>query len=182
MKIYTKKGDKGETGLIGGVRVSKNDLRINAYGTVDELNAHIGLLRDSINNNEIEVQLLEIQDRLFTAGSLLAVGEKGTSMKLPELIESDISILEKWIDEMDQSLPEMKTFILPGGHIIVSKCHIARTVCRRAERIIVELSDRVILDSIILSYFNRLSDYLFTLSRKLSVDLNAKETPWIPKS
>ena len=182
MKIYTKKGDKGETGLIGGVRVSKNDLRINAYGTVDELNAHIGMLRDSISNNAFEMQLLDIQDRLFTAGSLLAVGEKGTSMKLPELMESDITMLESWIDKMDQSLPEMKTFVLPGGHLTVSKCHIARTVCRRAERIIVELSNRVNVDSVILSYFNRLSDYLFTLSRKLSVDFNAKETPWIPKS
>jgi cob(I)alamin adenosyltransferase len=182
MKIYTKKGDKGETGLIGGVRVSKNDLRINAYGTVDELNAHIGMLRDSISNNEVGVQLLDIQDRLFTAGSLLAVGEKGTSMKLPELMESDITMLETWIDKMDQLLPEMKTFVLPGGHLTVSKCHIARTVCRRAERIIVELSNRVNVDSVILSYFNRLSDYLFTLSRKLSADLNATETPWVPKS
>lgn len=182
MKIYTKKGDKGETGLIGGVRVSKNDLRINAYGTVDELNAHIGMLRDSISNNEFEMQLLDIQDRLFTAGSLLAVGEKGTSMKLPELMESDIKMLETWIDKMDQSLPEMKTFVLPGGHLTVSKCHIARTVCRRAERIIVELSNRVNIDSVILSYFNRLSDYLFTLSRKLSADLNATESPWVPKS
>ena len=182
MKIYTKKGDKGETGLIGGVRVSKNDLRINAYGTVDELNAHIGMLRDSISNNEVGVQLLDIQDRLFTAGSLLAVGEKGTSMKLPELMESDITRLETWIDKMDQLLPEMKTFVLPGGHLTVSKCHIARTVCRRAERIIVELSNRVNVDAVILSYFNRLSDYLFTLSRKLSADFNAKETPWVPKS
>ena len=182
MKIYTKKGDKGETGLIGGTRVSKNDLRINAYGTVDELNAHIGLLRDSLTTKEIQEQLLEIQDRLFTAGSLLAVGDKGTSMKLPELVTENITLLETWIDSMDQSLPEMKTFILPGGHKIVSKCHVARTVCRRAERIIVELSSHVTIDPIILSYFNRLSDYLFTLSRKLSLDLNADESPWIPKS
>jgi cob(I)alamin adenosyltransferase len=140
------------------------------------------MLRDSISNNEVGVQLLDIQDRLFTAGSLLAVGEKGTSMKLPELMESDITMLETWIDKMDQLLPEMKTFVLPGGHLTVSKCHIARTVCRRAERIIVELSNRVNVDSVILSYFNRLSDYLFTLSRKLSADLNATETPWVPKS
>ena len=182
MKIYTKKGDKGETGLIGGTRVSKNDLRINAYGTVDELNAHIGLLRDSLTTKEVQEQLLEIQDRLFTAGSLLAVGDKGTSMKLPELVTENITLLETWIDSMDQSLPEMKTFILPGGHKTVSKCHVARTVCRRAERIIVELSSHVTIDPIILSYFNRLSDYLFTLSRKLSLDLNADESPWIPKS
>jgi len=182
MKIYTKKGDKGETGLIGGTRVSKNDLRINAYGTIDELNAHIGLLRDSLTTKEIQEQLLEIQDRLFTAGSLLAVGDKGTSMKLPDLKTENINLLESWIDSMDKSLPEMKMFILPGGHETVSKCHVARTVCRRAERIIVELSSHVTIDPIILSYFNRLSDYLFTLSRKLSLDLNAEESPWIPKS
>ena len=143
MKIYTKKGDKGQTGLIGGSRVSKNDLRINAYGTVDELNAHVGMLRDLIDDNELKLNLLEIQDRLFTAGSLLAVGEKGTKMKLPELHEENIEYLESWIDKMDKSLPPMKTFILPGGHVTVSTCHIARTVCRRAERLIVELSSQV---------------------------------------
>jgi cob(I)alamin adenosyltransferase len=132
MKIYTKKGDKGQTGLIGGSRVSKNDLRINAYGTVDELNAHVGLLRDLVEGDELQLNLLEIQDRLFTAGSLLAVGEKGTKMKLPELHEENIQRLESWIDAMDKTLPEMKTFVLPGGHITVSTCHVARTVFRRA--------------------------------------------------
>jgi len=182
MKIYTKKGDKGKTGLIGGSRVSKNDLRINAYGTVDELNAHVGLLRDLILDNELKLNLIEIQDRLFTAGSLLAVGEKGTKMKLPELIEADIHCLESWIDGMDKLLPQMKSFILPGGHVTVSTCHIVRTVCRRAERLIVELSSQVDVSPIVVAYFNRLSDYFFTLSRKLSMDLNAEETPWIPKS
>ena len=182
MKIYTKKGDKGQTGLIGGSRVSKNDLRINAYGTVDELNAHVGMLRDLIDDNELKLNLLEIQDRLFTAGSLLAVGEKGTKMKLPELHEENIEYLESWIDKMDKSLPPMKTFILPGGHVTVSTCHIARTVCRRAERLIVELSNQVEVAGVVVAYFNRLSDYFFTLSRKLSMDLNAEETPWIPKS
>tara|TARA_B100000767_G_C19712327_1_gene513352 strand:- start:763 stop:1311 length:549 start_codon:yes stop_codon:yes gene_type:complete len=182
MKIYTKKGDKGQTGLIGGSRVSKNDLRINAYGTVDELNAHVGLLRDLVKGDELQLNLLEIQDRLFTAGSLLAVGEKGTKMKLPELHEENIQHLEAWIDTMDKSLPEMKTFVLPGGHVTVSTCHVARTVCRRAERLIVELSDQVEVAAVVIAYFNRLSDYLFTLSRKLSMDLGAKETPWIPKS
>ena len=182
MKIYTKKGDEGKTGLIGGTRVSKNDLKINAYGTVDELNAFVGMLRDSIGNTKYTSQLIEIQDRLFTAGSLLAVSDSGSSMKLPELGTENITLLETWIDSMDQTLPEMKTFILPGGHKTVSKCHVARTVCRRAERIIVELSSHVTIDPIILSYFNRLSDYLFTLSRKLSLDLNADESPWIPKS
>lgn len=182
MKIYTKKGDKGQTGLIGGTRVSKNDLRINAYGTVDELNAQVGLLRDIVEKKEIQEQLLEIQDRLFTAGSLLAVGEKGSKMKLPELHQDDISRLETWIDQMDNSLEPMKTFVLPGGHVTVSTCHVSRTVCRRAERFIVGLSEHVETAPIIVAYFNRLSDYFFTLSRKLSQDLGAKETPWIPKS
>ena len=182
MKIYTKKGDKGQTGLIGGSRVSKNDLRINAYGTVDELNAHVGLLRDLVLDNQIKRNLLEVQDRLFTAGSLLAVGEKGTKMKLPELHPENITNLESWIDLMDKSLPEMKTFVLPGGHVTVSTCHITRTVCRRAERLIVELSNQVEVPNVLVAYFNRLSDYFFTLSRKLTMDLNAEETPWIPKS
>ena len=182
MKIYTKKGDKGQTGLIGGSRVSKNDLRINAYGTVDELNAHVGLLRDLVADDEIKQNLLEVQDRLFTAGSLLAVGEKGTKMKLPELYSENITRLESWIDLMDKSLPEMKTFVLPGGHVTVSTCHITRTVCRRAERLIVELSNQVEVSLVVVAYFNRLSDYFFTLSRKLTMDLNAEETPWIPKS
>ena len=182
MKIYTKTGDKGQTGLIGGNRVSKNDLRINAYGTVDELNAHVGLLRDLVEDEQIKLNLLEIQDRLFTAGSLLAVGEKGTKMKLPKLYKENINILESWIDSMDQSLPQMKTFVLPGGHVTVSTCHVTRTVCRRAERLIVELSNEVEVSELVVAYFNRLSDYFFTLSRKLTMDLNAQETPWIPKS
>ena len=182
MKIYTKTGDKGQTGLIGGNRVSKNDLRINAYGTVDELNAHVGLLRDLVEDEQVKLNLLEIQDRLFTAGSLLAVGEKGTKMKLPKLYNENINILESWIDSMDKSLPQMKTFVLPGGHVTVSTCHVTRTVCRRAERLIVELSDEVEVSELVVAYFNRLSDYFFTLSRKLTMDLNAEETPWIPKS
>lgn len=181
MKIYTKTGDKGQTGLIGGSRVSKNDLRINAYGTVDELNSHVGLLRDLIEDEKINAQLLLIQDRLFTAGSLLAVGDKGTKMKLPQLHSSNIKDLEDCIDAMDKDLPAMKNFVLPGGHITVSNCHITRTVCRRAERFIVELSQSTELDALIVAYFNRLSDYLFTLSRKLALDLKAKETPWTPK-
>ena len=182
MKIYTKTGDKGQTGLIGGNRVSKNDLRINAYGTVDELNAHVGLLRDLVEDEQVKLNLLEIQDRLFTAGSLLAVGEKGTKMKLPKLYKENINILESWIDSMDTSLPQMKTFVLPGGHVTVSTCHVTRTVCRRAERLIVELSNEVEVSDLVVAYFNRLSDYFFTLSRKLTMDLNAEETPWIPKS
>ncbi len=180
MKIYTKKGDKGETGLIGGKRIAKNDLRISAYGTIDELNAFIGLLRDSIKNSKYNSQLIDIQNKLFTAGSILAVGEDGSKMQIPSLRTEDIEALESWIDEMDEFLPEMKSFVLPGGHVHISYCHIARTVCRRAERLIVELSSQVEVDEVLLSYFNRLSDYLFTLSRTMAYDLNIKEIPWNP--
>jgi len=181
MKIYTKKGDEGKTGLIGGTRVSKNDSKINAYGTVDELNAFVGMLRDSIGNTKYTSQLIEIQDRLFTAGSLLAVSDSGSSMKIPMIEKNDIIDLEKWIDEMDTTLPEMKSFVLPGGHQTVSYCHITRTICRRAERCIVTLSEHTEVDPIILAYFNRLSDYLFTLGRSMAQELNIKETPWNPK-
>ena len=181
MKIYTKKGDQGKTGLIGGTRVSKDDMKIEAYGTVDELNAHIGFLRDSVENKNYSEQLIEIQDRLFTAGSILAVGDSGTKMKLPSLHEEDITTLEKWIDNMDTNLPEMKSFVLPGGHPTVSICHIARTVSRRAERRVVTLAHHVSIDPLLLRYFNRLSDYLFTLGRALTLELNIHETPWNPK-
>ena len=181
MKIYTKKGDTGQTGLIGGNRVSKSDLRISTYGTVDELNAFIGLLRDLIKKSKNSSQLIIIQDRLFTAGSILAVGGNGTKMNLPAINPEDISNLESWIDEMDEILPEMKSFVLPGGHVNVSYCHVARTICRRAERSIVELSLTVDIDPLLLSYFNRLSDYLFTLSRSIAHDLNIKEIPWNSK-
>ena len=181
MKIYTKKGDQGKTGLIGGTRVSKDDIKIEAYGTVDELNAYIGLLRDSIQNKAYSDQLIEIQDRLFTAGSILAVGETGTKMSLPSLIEDDITTLESWIDIMDTNLPEMKSFILPGGHQTVSICHVSRTICRRAERHVVTLAKHATIDTLLLRYFNRLSDYLFTLGRVLALELNIQETPWNPK-
>ena len=181
MKIYTKKGDEGKTGLIGGTRVSKNDLKINAYGTVDELNAYIGLLRDLINDDLFASQLIEIQDRLFTAGSLLAVSDSGCQMVLPTISKNDIENLENWIDAMDESLPEMKSFVLPGGHEVVSTCHIARTICRRSERCIVTLNEHAEVNPILLAYFNRLSDYLFTLGRSMASKLNIKETPWSPK-
>lgn len=181
MKIYTKKGDQGKTGLIGGTRVSKDNMKIEAYGTVDELNAYIGLLRDSITNKEYCDQLIEIQDRLFTAGSILAVSDSGTKMILPSLKEEDVLLLEKSIDIMDSKLPEMKSFVLPGGHQTVSICHVSRTICRRAERRVVSLSEYSKIDPLLLTYFNRLSDYLFTLGRSLALELNVKETPWNPK-
>ena len=181
MKIYTKKGDSGKTSLIGGTRVPKHHLRIESYGTVDELNSYIGLIRDQdISAQDVEV-LLEIQDRLFTIGSHLAADPGKSKMVLPELLEADITFLENEIDRMDDLLEEMRSFVLPGGHTVVSYSHIARCVCRRAERIAVQLAEESKVDEKIISYLNRLSDYLFTLSRKLTKDLNAKEIAWVPK-
>jgi cob(I)alamin adenosyltransferase len=181
MKIYTKTGDEGNTGLFGGKRLPKDDLRIEAYGTVDELNSHIGLLRDQEASKEQLSTLLEIQDRLFTMGSLLATDPEKSNLKLPELHESDILLLEKEIDKMNESLPEMKSFVLPGGHQTVSFCHIARCVCRRAERRVVTLAQVAQINPLIVKYLNRLSDYLFVLSRMFSHKLNAPETPWKPR-
>jgi len=181
MKVYTRKGDKGTTGLIGGTRVPKFSLRIEAYGTIDELNSYIGLLRDKILTDNFKVELIEIQDRLFTLGSLLAQDPEKTSMKLPEIYQTDIEFLENSIDTMEESLPPMKSFILPGGHETVSFCHIARCVCRRAERLVTELSQETKIDELILAYLNRLSDYLFVYSRLISQTLNAEEILWKPR-
>lgn len=181
MKVYTRKGDSGTTQLIGGTRVPKSSLRIEAYGTVDELNSYIGLIRDQEVSEEIITQLLEIQDRLFTMGSQLAADPEASKMKLPELFDKDVENLENWIDQMDASLEPMKSFVLPGGHTTVSFCHVARCVCRRAERISVDLGAHQSIAPILLTYLNRLSDYLFVLSRKLSKDLNATEHPWVAR-
>jgi cob(I)alamin adenosyltransferase len=181
MKIYTKTGDKGQTSLLGGSRVPKHHLRIESYGTIDELNSHIGLLRDqAINAKHIEV-LLEIQDRLFTIGSYLASEPEKSKVKIPLLNEEDVVFLEKQIDELNDALPPMRSFILPGGHTTVSFCHIARCVCRRAERLVVHLSETEAVSDTILRYLNRLSDYLFVLARKLSQELHAEEYPWKPR-
>ena len=181
MKVYTKKGDKGTTQLIGGTRVPKNSLRIEAYGTIDELNSHIGLIRDQDIDAKYVDQLIETQDRLFTLGSLLAADPGKSKMKLPELEEVDIANIENWIDEMDTELDPMTSFVLPGGHTTVSFTHIARCVCRRSERIITELGASEDVSPIVLSYVNRLSDYLFVLGRKLTKDLKAVEQPWKPR-
>lgn len=181
MKIYTKKGDSGTTQLIGGSRIPKSSLRIEAYGTVDELNSYLGLLRDQSIDSTYTTQILEIQDRLFTLGSTLATDPKGTKMKLPELSENDVLNLEKWMDSMDETLEPMRNFILPGGHTTVSFCHIARCVCRRAERLTVDLNMHEELPTLAITYLNRLSDYLFVLSRKLTKDLGAVEHPWIAR-
>ena len=181
MKIYTKTGDKGKTSLIGGTRVPKNHIRIEAYGTVDELNSYIGLIRDQKIDKHTQAILLEIQDRLFTIGSLLASDPGRSKMKVPSLFEEDITLLEKEIDKMNETLPEMRSFILPGGHTTVSFCHIARCICRRAERCSVKLSENEPVPEIIIKYLNRLSDYLFVLSRQLGKELKTKETPWKPR-
>lgn len=180
MKIYTKKGDEGTTQLIGGNRVSKAEIRIDAYGTVDELNSFVGFLRDQQIASLYVEQLVEVQDRLFTLGSLLA-SEPGVKMELPLLKTADIELLEQWIDEMDQELEPMRSFVLPGGHQAVSAAHICRTVCRRAERQVVALSNHGEIPELSLKYLNRLSDYLFVLGRKITYDLKVKETPWKPR-
>jgi cob(I)alamin adenosyltransferase len=178
MKIYTKTGDQGETSLIGGTRVPKYHLRIEAYGTVDELNSWIGLIRDQEVPSSIKELLLEVQDRLFTIGSLLASDPEKSKMKLPVLEQQDIDLLEKEMDKMEENLPPLKSFILPGGHSTVSFIHIARCVCRRTERLVVHLSEGNLIDSKISIYLNRLSDFLFMLGRYMAKELNASETPW----
>jgi cob(I)alamin adenosyltransferase len=181
MKIYTKKGDTGTTGLIGGTRVLKSSLRIESYGTVDELNSYIGVVRDHLSNQTYIDQLIEVQDRLFTIGSSLASDPEKSNMKIPDLLESDINMLESWMDTMDEQLPEMRYFVLPGGHPAVSFCHVARCVSRRAERVIVDLAQHEFVAPLVGSYMNRLSDYLFVLSRKIALDVNASEQPWKPR-
>ncbi len=179
-KIYTKTGDLGKTSLIGGTKVAKSHLRIDSYGTIDELNAHIGLVNDMIDDNETNAMLREIQDRLFTIGSSLACDpDKETLMKIPDLEEKDIENLEREIDKMNEVLPEMKSFILPGGHITISNIHIARCICRRAERICVQLQENgMFVEPLVIKYLNRLSDYLFVLSRYIGQLLNISEIPW----
>jgi cob(I)alamin adenosyltransferase len=183
IRIYTKTGDRGNTSLIGGTKVPKNDMRIETYGTVDELNSWIGMLNDRLQDEEFRDELKEIQDRLFTIGSSLATdAEKEPKMKLPDLHPSDIELLEKKIDRMTDALPPMKSFILPGGHVTVSSIHIARCVCRRAERLAVNLQQHeLFVDEKLIMYLNRLSDYLFTLARYAGMKLGAPEVAWKPR-
>jgi cob(I)alamin adenosyltransferase len=183
LKIYTKTGDTGKTSLIGGTKVPKNDIRIDAYGTVDELNSYIGLVSDHYREQNTTDVLREVQDRLFTIGSSLACdGEKEPKLKIPDLVETDISFLEKKIDLMNEGLPEMKSFILPGGHVAASTAHVARCVCRRAERLCVNMQQHdVFLDPLVIKYLNRLSDYLFVLARYISHELQVPEIPWRPR-
>ena len=188
MKVYTKTGDTGTTALFGGTRVPKHHIRIESYGTVDELNSHIGLIRDQDMSDLYKKVLIEVQDRLFTVGAILATPPEKETLKNGQprlqnlgIAESDIEFLENEIDTMEEALPPMTHFVLLGGHTTVSYCHIARCVCRRAERLAVHLNDIEPTDELVIKYLNRLSDYLFVLARKLSHDLNAEEVKWIPR-
>lgn len=188
MKVYTKTGDKGTTALFGGTRVPKHHIRIESYGTVDELNSYIGLIRDQEINQLYKEVLIEVQDRLFTVGAVLATDPEKAILKngkerlnIPKISEEDLLLLENEIDRMEESLPPMTHFVLPGGHTTVSFCHIARCVCRRAERLSVQLNETEEVDESVLKYLNRLSDYLFVLARKLTFDLRAEEVKWIPR-
>jgi cob(I)alamin adenosyltransferase len=181
MKIYTKTGDQGQTSLIGGTRVPKYHLRIETYGTVDELNSYIGLIGCQAIDEHHQQILKEIQDRLFTIGSALAADPERSKMKIPDLLATDITLLETEMDAMNEVLPILKHFILPGGNTTVSYCHLARCVCRRAERLTVELAVDSFVDSNITIYLNRLSDYLFVLARKLNADAKTEENIWIPR-
>lgn len=181
MKIYTKTGDGGTTALLGGKRVPKSDLRIDAYGTIDELNSFLGLVRDQAVNSHRAVFLKEIQDRLFTIGANLATVPGKDKVKKPDLLPEDLSVLEQEIDRMETELPPLRAFILPGGHTAVSFCHVARTVCRRAERIAVQLASSEPVSDLVIQYLNRLSDYLFVLGRKMAQELEVEEVTWAPR-
>ena len=178
MKVYTKTGDKGTTALIGGKRVKKYDSRIEAYGTTDELTAYIGLIRDLISDDNIQDQLAVIQNNLMILGGELAADDTFDLTKIPTVKEHFIIWLEQRIDEFEDELPPLKAFVLPGGSIPISHCHIARTICRRAERKTILLAESHQISTLIIQYLNRLSDYLFVLSRKLAKDSNAKEILW----
>ncbi len=182
MKVYTKTGDKGKTSLFGGKRVLKNDLQIESYGNLDELNSWIGMLRDSTTDVAEKKFIIRIQENLFTIGSYLATDPaKKKKLSLPVISDAWITDLEKEMDAMDENLAPMQFFVLPGGHIAVSHCHVARTVCRRAERSIVALQSEDEDIEFAKRYINRLSDYLFVLSRKWAIDFDAQEIPWKPQ-
>ena len=188
MKIYTKSGDKGTTTLIGGTKVPKHNLRIEAYGTVDELNSFLGLLRDNIDDQNIKNDLIEIQNKLFNLGAFLALDPKKEKLpngkerlEIQKIDENSIKFLENRIDKMNDTIPPMTNFVLPGGHQTVSICHICRTVSRRAERKATAINEVEAINPNLIKYLNRLSDYLFVLARKLSIDLKISEKIWNPK-
>ncbi len=181
MKIYTKTGDDGTTALVSGTRVPKYHLRIETYGSVDELNAYIGLIRDTLQNEHNREVLLTIQHNIFVICSNLANDNSNSTIVLPQLRDVDIKMLENEIDRIQAILPPQTHFILPGGHASVSYCHIARTVCRRAERLCLKLDHKSPIDKNILLYMNRLSDYLYVLARETSQQLEVQEIFWISK-
>ncbi|WP_400193827.1 cob(I)yrinic acid a,c-diamide adenosyltransferase [Hymenobacter sp. B81] len=181
MKIYTRTGDKGLTSLIGGTRVPKSSLRIESYGTVDELNSWMGLVRDQEVNAPRRELLKQVQDRLFTIGATLASDPERSRMQLPDLHEADVLALEQEMDRLNDGLPELRHFILPGGHPSVSYAHVARCVCRRAERLTIALREESFVPDLVVVYLNRLSDYLFVLARGMSHDLGAEEVKWQPR-
>ena len=181
MKIYTKGGDKGKTSLVTGTRVKKYHIRLEAYGLIDELNSYIGLLRSFEINDRNNEFLINIQHKLFNIGSILAADEKEIKFSLPEINPTDTLNIENEIDFLNETLPALQSFILPGGNQVVSHCHIARTICRKAERKIVKLADEEKIEDELIKFINRLSDYLFVLARAISKEINAKEIKWIPK-
>ena len=182
MKVYTKTGDKGKTGLIGGTRVDKNDIRLEAYGTVDELNSYVGLLRSYISEQRITDVIIDIQNQLFKIGSYLAVDISVSEMRSEfKLEEVRIKMLEEEMDKMESSLPPLTGFVLPGGHQATGVCHIARAVCRRAERRVIDIREVYDVDDWVVRYLNRLSDFLFVLSRHLSNYYGADEIQWDSK-
>lgn len=188
MKIYTKTGDNGTTALFGGTRVPKHHIRIESYGTIDELNSWLGLIRDQEIDAHSKKIVTLVQENLFTVGAILATDPEKATLKngkerlnIPKISTTDIELLEKEMDAMEAQLPQMTHFILPGGHTTVSYCHIARTICRRAERLATHLFESEPFEEHVLHYINRLSDYLFVLARKLSIDLQAEEIKWIPE-
>lgn len=183
IKVYTKTGDKGTTGLIGGTRVPKDHIRLDAYGTVDELNSFVGTLYDHLHIPETREWIIQIQEQLFTIGSTLATDpHKVQRMKLPEVKEENITFLEQKIDLMEEALPPLKNFILPGGQIAASTAHVCRSVCRRAERACFHLQNSgEPVSEIVLKYLNRLSDFFFILSRYIIHKYNGKEIPWLPE-
>ena len=180
MKIYTKTGDKGDTSLLGGKRVSKADLRIEVYGTVDELISYLGLLRDQTVDTDTKKFLIHTQGQLMVCAAILASDCDASQVKTPDLEEKEILLLEKKIDKYEETLESLSSFIIPGGHPVVSHCHVARTICRRTERLIIRLATESEVPAVVIKYFNRLSDYLFVLSRKLSSDFKAVEHIWKP--
>jgi cob(I)alamin adenosyltransferase len=178
MKIYTKKGDSGSTQLLGGTIVKKNHIRLECYGTIDELNAFVGNIYDDIEKKSHKKFLYKIQNQLFNLGSCIAYDGKKSTLNLPNISENDVSLIESEIDKIDNQLPVLKNFILPSGHTIASKCHIARTVCRRAERNLIAIEQDESINHLHLIYLNRLSDYLFVLARSILMENDIPAVEW----